>query len=330
MAATPSGAAGGADKTQLEIEMRHALGDAPELSTTLDGPISISTLKARRQKFITHPIKMVGLLIFLVGLLVGILVGLLTGASVLYDTTSLTPSTSANTPQAATTEHVPAALRTQAQLPETELEEEKAAAAEAEDYGAAKKLREEFGRLTEQTLRGEQHANGEQKGKPVQFIHIGKTGGSSIISMLREDDTASCTETNNHRFVLGDGPAGTRYVFFVRDPVDRWVSGFLSRLRQGCPNYPHVGHRDELIAFYDFPTPDSLARALSTEKGQRANAAIRHTRRSFSSYLAKIEKHVHDIAFVGRMNKMTRDYNAMLKHIIPHWNKTRPEGVIPI
>ena len=144
--------------------------------------------------------------------------------------------------------------------------------------------------------------------------------------MLREDDIESYIETNKHSFVLGDGPAGTRYAFFVRDPVDRWVSGFLSRLRQGCPNYPHVGHRDALIAFYDFPTPDSLARALSTEKGQRANAAILHTRRSFSSYLEKIEKHVHDIAFVGRMNKMTSDYNDMLKHIIPHWNKTRSEG----
>ena len=76
---------------------------------------------------------------------------------------------------------MPAALRTQAQLPETELEEEKAAAAEAEDYGAAKKLREEFGRLTEQTLRGEQHANGA----PVFWLHIQKTGTSLINAVYR-------------------------------------------------------------------------------------------------------------------------------------------------
>ena len=28
-----------------------------------------------------------------------------------------------------------------------------------------------------------------------------------------------------------------KVIFAVRDPVARWVSGFLSRLRQGCPDH---------------------------------------------------------------------------------------------
>ena len=70
--ASTSGAAGGADKAQLEIEMRDALGDAPELSTISSmEPISLSTLREDTQDFRTrHPIKM-ALVLVSVGLLVG-------------------------------------------------------------------------------------------------------------------------------------------------------------------------------------------------------------------------------------------------------------------
>ena len=60
--------------------------------------------------------------------------------------TALTLGTAANTPQTATTHHIPAALRSKL----FELKEKKAAAVETEDYGAAKDLKAEIDDLTEQ------------------------------------------------------------------------------------------------------------------------------------------------------------------------------------
>jgi len=54
-----------------------------------------------------------------------------------------------------------------------------------------------------------------------------------------------------HSFVFGDGKSGSGYVFFVRDPADKWVSGFNSRLRQGCPALCNTGGRSEFEAFHE-------------------------------------------------------------------------------
>ena len=51
--------------------------------------------------------------------------------------------------------------------------------------------------------------------------------------------------------MFGDGKSGSGYVFFVRDPADKWVSGFNSRLRQGCPALCNTGGRSEFEAFHE-------------------------------------------------------------------------------
>lgn len=68
---------------------------------------------------------------------------------------------------------------------------------------------------------------------------------------------------HDHFTRLADLPAGTPVVFAVRDPVARFVSGFNSRLRKGLPR--HFAEWTPVLeeGFARFPTPNSLAEALS-------------------------------------------------------------------
>ena len=68
------------------------------------------------------------------------------------------------------------------------------------------------------------------------FLHIGKTGGSAVQHALRSlarEDIVLC----GHDVSLNDVPRGAKAVASIRHPVDRFVSGFYSRLRQGLPRY---------------------------------------------------------------------------------------------
>lgn len=68
---------------------------------------------------------------------------------------------------------------------------------------------------------------------------------------------------HDHFTRLADVPAGARVVFTVRDPVARFVSGFNSRLRKGLPR--NFAEWTPVLedGFTRFPTPNSVAEALS-------------------------------------------------------------------
>ena len=60
----------------------------------------------------------------------------------------------------------------------------------------------------------------------VHFLHVGKTGGTAVRQTFRRVGLQSAVNVSHtHGFHLGDGAPGDCYAFFVRDPVDRWVSG---------------------------------------------------------------------------------------------------------
>jgi hypothetical protein len=151
--------------------------------------------------------------------------------------------------------------------------------------------------------------------KNIHFIHIGKTGGTSFKRLL-QTKSSSRFKTHGHNFKLG-GSEDLRdcYTFFVRDPVDRWVSGFLSRLRQGCPSLCHRGRSSEFAVFHRYPTPNALAEALCgwDDMAYWAENTIFHTRNSFVTYLPpqKLVKNIHRILFVGTLSNFTADSLTM-------------------
>ena len=128
-----------------------------------------------------------------------------------------------------------------------------------------------------------------QRRQVVHLLHIGKTGGSALKSVLRRFPVGSAwhVRLHPHRTRLHDLPHGDRVVFCVRDPTSRFVSSFYSRQRQGRPRINSPWTPQEAEAFAFFQTPNQLACALEApdtalrERAHRAMRAIEHVRTSY-------------------------------------------------
>jgi hypothetical protein len=140
----------------------------------------------------------------------------------------------------------------------------------------------------------------------VHFLHIGKTGGTAIKWALRHAEVPETPwgpiELHRHAFKFDDVPRGDRVIFFVRDPIDRFMSGFYSRLSKGQPRYLYEWTEGERAAFEEFSTPQRLAAALGSDdeeersRARRAARAIRHTR---------------PILYIGRLETLQADWKQI-------------------
>tara|TARA_B100000674_G_scaffold360971_1_gene303741 strand:+ start:2673 stop:3404 length:732 start_codon:yes stop_codon:yes gene_type:complete len=150
----------------------------------------------------------------------------------------------------------------------------------------------------------------------VHFLHVGKTGGSTIKHAIkataiklnpqlskkdvRDDKIIDLSKlTNNkleiifhgHGTSLADIPKDEYFVFSIREPISRFVSGFNSRKRQGRPRYNCPWTQSEKKAFQTFNTPDELAISLTSEDketremAKRAMQSIRHIKNRLSQWI---------------------------------------------
>ncbi|MGA2927879.1 MAG: sulfotransferase family 2 domain-containing protein [Solirubrobacteraceae bacterium] len=111
---------------------------------------------------------------------------------------------------------------------------------------------------------------------PAHFVHVGKTAGTAVKFALQPaaHEGEYDLRFHEHEVTLRDIPRGERVFFVVRDPIDRFVSGFYSRRRQGRPRYEYPWSAEESDAFRSFATADSLAIALSESDPRDHAAAI--------------------------------------------------------
>ena len=154
----------------------------------------------------------------------------------------------------------------------------------------------------------------------IKFIHIGKTGGSFFDHILRKIDIKNKIIFNSHNIMLDDNEC--KYIFFIRDPVSRYVSGFISRLRKGQPLYYREWSIYERQSFHFFKTPNELAEALSSsdqkikEFAFKSMNSILHLRQDISYYvkkLANLKKFKNNILYIGRKETLNNDIKNIIK-----------------
>lgn len=165
------------------------------------------------------------------------------------------------------------------------------------------------------------------------FLHIGKTGGSSIKNAVSRHETQTGEKLAKflaHNESLPDLLASGRpgaICFNVRDPVKRYVSGFNSRLRRGRLGNRDWSHHEEKI-FSRFPDANALAEALNSScdvERRQARRGIRrstHIMRGLTHYLGSVEmlELARDrIAFIGHLPTLDDDYKVFqqLTGILP-------------
>ncbi len=119
---------------------------------------------------------------------------------------------------------------------------------------------------------------------PICILHIGKTGGTFLRSVLRHNRPRWTRDVrlNRHDATrMGTlkrlGPE-REFAFVTRDPVERFVSAFYSRLREGRPTFNSNWSAEEAIAYQWFEEAEELALALNS-KDQRLYSAARFAMR---------------------------------------------------
>jgi hypothetical protein len=158
----------------------------------------------------------------------------------------------------------------------------------------------------------------------VHFLHIGKTGGSAIKRTLRKAKGLDkyFLVIHPHDFRLEDVPKGEKAIFFLRDPISRFVSGFYSRKRMGRPLNNVPWKPGEKIAFEKFNTPNELAEALSSDSLPLRNSARKAMRNIYHVktkywYWFKNKKYfnsrINDIFFMGSQENLDNDFRILKK-----------------
>ena len=175
-------------------------------------------------------------------------------------------------------------------------------------------------RFGESLAAGRHRSRGRQS---VHFLHIGKTGGSAVKFALRDDllTPRYAIRLHRHGRKLNDVPTGQKVIFFLREPISRYVSGFYSRRREGRPKTFVPWSEAEKAAFEHFDSANALAEAISSsDEGERRRAheamsSIQHVRSSYRDWFISEEyflRRSDDILFVGFQESLSDDF-ARLK-----------------
>jgi hypothetical protein len=123
---------------------------------------------------------------------------------------------------------------------------------------------------------------------------------------------------------LRNVPIGDKVVFFVRDPLKRFVSAFNSRKRLDQPRYYCPWSFGEEAAFRRFHTPNELAQTLSSTDQTAQKAAVRamksiyHIRSSYWDWFgseAYVRSRLPDILLIGFQETLNEDFGVLRKRL---------------
>lgn len=141
----------------------------------------------------------------------------------------------------------------------------------------------------------------------ICVLHIGKTGGSYLRSILRHNKQHWSNplhmmgpRTNLVRTSKKFGP-DRQLAFVIRDPAERFVSAFNARAAQDRPYDDRPWTPEEAIAFRWFETAEDLGLALHSTNPVKQSAArfamlhIGHMDETFASCFGQITNLIAEI-----------------------------------
>lgn len=163
----------------------------------------------------------------------------------------------------------------------------------------------------------------------VHLIHVRKAGGTAVSNAVRRHRVTKkyALVLERHSFTLKKLPENHKFVFFIRDPVERFISGFYDRKLRGVRNsalahqgYYHAWRPEEKQAFENFDNAEELALSLVSADPKKKAAAIfamnniRHVNSSFWDWFisedvfAKCEP---QLLFAGRQETLADDFEKL-------------------
>jgi hypothetical protein len=163
---------------------------------------------------------------------------------------------------------------------------------------------------------GERHS-----GLVVHLLHVRKTGGTVVWHAIEPHARTDgrVIVHHPHGTLLRDVPPGEKAIFFLRDPITRFVSGFYCRQRQGRPRYDSPWKPGERVAFERFESPNDLATALSSADRVRrqhawsAMGAIQHlcSTLTWLENEAYLRSRLPDIFYIGFQESLGEDFERI-------------------
>jgi hypothetical protein len=161
---------------------------------------------------------------------------------------------------------------------------------------------------------------------PLHVLHIGKTGGTALSHVLvaNADVARYRFMFGGHELTLSDVPRGERFMFFIRDPLTRFVSAFNSRLREGRPRYHYPWRDEEKKAFSRFSSPDELAAALSASsrrlrrEAEEAMRGVGHLSTAYSFWLGtpgELRARAGEAFFIGFQDRLDHDFAELKRRL---------------
>ena len=157
---------------------------------------------------------------------------------------------------------------------------------------------------------------------PIHFLHIGKTGGTSIIQCFDELNSRKNIPYQfycyRHQVTIKHLPQKQKYFLSVRNPITRFISGFYATKAK---NKGVQWSPEEKIAFDFFPEANDLAESLFCNNvyGARAYDAmltIKHVAEFQCSWADPQRQLEENPPFsVLHQETLDKDFNHMLNKL---------------
>lgn len=165
----------------------------------------------------------------------------------------------------------------------------------------------------------------KRKKQKVHFLHIGKTGGSAIKNVLRKhlETEKYVIKTHSHNKSLKDIPKGEQVIFFLREPMSRFISGFYSRQRKGQPLFYREWSEIEKVVFETFMTPNQIACSLADQNSishslaKKAMKNVQHFS-PYKKWYSDVEyflSRIEDVLYIGFQESLNENFSE-LKNIL--------------